>query len=212
MSLMAIMRENPDLAKRLEEGTKEVRESKANLVAAANGYNERYEKEINEGTEKRKLLLEHGREQGKSEEEIFAEYNRFIPTKYTPILNFLFFMMRDGNRPDWVSLQKKVHEQYGHVDLNLASAVSEDELESVYGQLIHEDEQDLLKDNGTPSMDSLIYGECTHKMFVRIKKLKAMSKSNNENEAFLAYRLCMKLCKKFGLDFDRIPCNIDEHE
>jgi hypothetical protein len=48
----------------------------------------------------------------------------------------------------------------------------------------------------------------SHDMFVKIKKLKALSKSPNENEAFLAYRLALKLCKKYGLEFDKIPCDV----
>ena len=39
LSLTNIIRDNPDLTKRLEEGTKEVRKSKTNLVQAANNFN-----------------------------------------------------------------------------------------------------------------------------------------------------------------------------
>ena len=95
MSLMAIMRESPDIAKRLEQGTKEVRQSKANLMAAASDLNERYNEEIEEGTRKRQLLLENGKAQGMSEEDILGGYGKFLPSRQTPIMNFLFFLMRD---------------------------------------------------------------------------------------------------------------------
>ena len=42
----------------------------------------------------------------------------------------------------------------------------------------------------------------------KIKKLKALSQSPNEKEAFLAYRKCLELCKKYDLEFDKIPCNV----
>ena len=211
MSLMAIMRESPDIAKRLEQGTKEVRQSKANLMAAASDLNERYNEEIEEGTRKRQLLLENGKAQGMSEEDILGGYGKFLPSRQTPIMNFLFFLMRDGNRPDWLGIQKNLNESYGHIDPVVADAVSEEELDRVYGQMIHDDEKyDHVKE--PKEMDTFIYGDMSHPMFVKIKKLKALSKSPNENEAFLAYRLCMKLCKKYGLDFDKVPCYYETND
>jgi len=59
-------------------------------------------------------------------------------------------------------------------------------------------------------MDTFIYGNMTHETFKKIKKLKALSRSDNENEAFLAYRMCLQLCERHGLDIDRIPCNIGQ--
>jgi hypothetical protein len=41
--------------------------------------------------------------------------------------------------------------------------------------------------------------------FQKLKKLKALAKSDNEEEAFLAFRKCMELCKKFNLEFDKLP-------
>ena len=210
-SLMAIMRDDPDLSKRLEQGTKEVRQSKKQLMSAAATCNEQYEAEIAEGTRKRQLLLECGRREGKTESEVLASYGQFLPTRQTPILNFLFFLMRDGEKPDWLGIHKQLNEDYKQVNTVVANAMSEDELDQVYGVLVHEDERyaNVKEPN---DMDTYIYGSCTHAMFVRIKKLKALSTSANQNEAFLAYRLCHKLCKKYGLEFDKIPCNVGDNE
>ena len=208
---MAIMRDDPDLSKRLEQGTKEVRQSKKQLMSAAATCNEQYEAEIAEGTRKRQLLLECGRREGKTESEVLASYGQFLPTRQTPILNFLFFLMRDGEKPDWLGIHKQLNEDYKQVNTVVANAMSEDELDQVYGVLVHEDERyaNVKEPN---DMDTYIYGSCTHAMFVRIKKLKALSTSANQNEAFLAYRLCHKLCKKYGLEFDKIPCNVGDNE
>jgi hypothetical protein len=45
----------------------------------------------------------------------------------------------------------------------------------------------------------------THETFVKIKKLKALSQSDNENEAAAAFIKCRELCKKYGLEYDKIP-------
>lgn len=207
LNLMAIMQEDPDMAERLAKGTKEVRESKESLVSAAGEYNTKYKDEIEEGTRQRQLLLEQGKAQGKKESEIFVEYGKFIPTRHTPIMNFLFFLMRDGDKPDWVGIQRDLNEDCGHVNENLVEAISEEELDKIYGQLIHDDEE-YANVQEPDDMTKYIYGNMTHDMFIKIKKLKALSKSPNENEAFLAYRLCLKLCKKYSLEFDKVPCDV----
>ena len=60
----------------------------------------------------------------------------------------------------------------------------------------------------SPQMSEYVYGNITIEMFNRIKKLKALSMSDNENEAFQAYRACMRLCDEYDLDFNKIPCKI----
>ena len=54
-------------------------------------------------------------------------------------------------------------------------------------------------------MFEYLYGNITMKTFSKLKKLKALSKSPNMNEAFSAYRKCLKLCKEHDVDFDKIP-------
>jgi hypothetical protein len=212
MSLMAIMRDDPDMAKRLEEGTKEVRQTKKHLMANAAEFTELYSKEIEEGTKKRQLLLEYGKQHGKGEAAVLMEYGKFIPSKETPIMNFLYFLMRDGNHPDWLGIHQKLNETYGHSEKEsvkqVAQAMSEDELDKIFGLLVHEDEK-YVNVQEPDEVDRFIYGNMSHDMFVKIKKLKALSKSPNENEAFLAYRLALKLCNKYGLEFDKIPCQVE---
>lgn len=224
MSLMAILRDDPDIAKRLEQGTKEVRENKERLMANALEYSDIYSKEIEEGTKKRQLLLEYGRRQGKGESEVLAEYGKFIPSRSTPIMNFLYFLMRDGDHPDWLGIHKELYKDYGftqeqvyatpeqnNIVQHVSQAVTEDELDQIFGILVHEDEKYINVQEPKDS-DYYIYGNCSHEMFSKIKKLKALSKSSNENEAFLAYRLALKLCNKFGLEFDKIPCIVQNEE
>ena len=57
----------------------------------------------------------------------------------------------------------------------------------------------------TPEMFEYLYGNITLKEFGVLKKLKALSKSNNEHEAFSAYKKCLKLCERHNIEFDRIP-------
>ncbi len=213
MSLMAIMRNNPDIAARIEQGTKEVKETKKTLMSNAAEFSEIYSKEIEEGTRKRQLLLTEGGRQGKDEATVLQEYGKFIPSRETPIMNFLYFFMRDGDHPDWLGTYKQMNEELGHSKnetvKQTSEAVSEEELDQIFRLLVHEDET-YSNVQEPEDMDKLIYGSCTHAMFVRIKKLKALSTSDNENEAFIAYRLALKLCKKYGLEFDKIPCIVEE--
>ncbi len=211
MNLMSIMRNDPDIAQRLEQGTLEVKASKKHLMSNASEFNEIYHKEIAEGTKKRQLLLETGKERGLKEEDVLKEFGKFIPSNETPIMNFIYFLMRDGEHPNWLGIQKDLNVSYGHKNENLSDAVSEKDLDQILGWLVHEDEKysNVVEPQ---EMDAFIYGNMTHEMFVKIKKLKALSSSSNEHEALLAYRLCWKLCEKYGLAFDRIPCIVEPIE
>ena len=62
-----------------------------------------------------------------------------------------------------------------------------------------EELEDILTDETEDpvEMETFIYGEMTNSTFQKIKKLKALSQSPNEKEAFLAYRKCLELCKKY---------------
>jgi hypothetical protein len=96
-------------------------------------------------------------------------------------------MMREENVDvGWEENRQKYNKQYGHLV------------------------DDYEENSDVPEMDELVYGNCTHDMFKKVKKLKALSRSSNENEAFIAYRMCMELCEKYGLDMDKIPCNIQK--
>ncbi len=212
MSLMAIMRDDPDMARRLEQGRKEVEQTKNKLSENASQYAQIYAEEIAEGTEKRKLLLTNGARQGKDEAAVLQEYGKFIPSDKTPIMNFLFFLMRDGNHADWLGIHKKMNVKFGHAEKEtvkqVAQAVTEDELDQIFGLLVHDDEK-YANVQEPKNLDSFIYGEMSHPMYQKIKKLKTLSKSENSNEAFIAYSLCLKLCKRYGLDFDKVNCYTD---
>lgn len=187
VSLMRIL-EDPTLlfdGERLKKIAGEVKKDKQTIIKSAEDFNNKYKSEIEEGTLKRQLMIEDGAKRGLKEEDVCK--GTFFPTKYTPILNWLYFMMREENVDvGWEESRQKYNKQFGHLT---------DE---------YEERSDV------PEMDNFIYGNMSHDMFKKIKKLKALSRSANENEAFIAYRMCIELCNKYGLDIDKIPCNIQK--
>jgi hypothetical protein len=209
-SLLKILRNDPDFAEALKQKTEAVRKDKKNLLEAATSYTEKYQGEILEGTKLRQKLLTEGEAKGLTEKEIFKGNARFIPTIYTPILNFLYFMFRDEARDEQKRL-RELTEQYikdfGYE--NVIKVLEEDVDDSKEVTL----EEILSNDVKRPEeMEKFVYGNMTHETFKRIKKLKALAQSSNEKEAFLAFRKCHELCKKYGLEFDRIPCNVKTHQ
>lgn len=210
-SLMAILRDDPDFAGALSKKKEAVKKDKQNLVAAAKTYTQKYEKEIEEGTKLRQKLLTEGQSQGMSEDEVLSQYGRFLPSRQTPILNFLFFMFREEttevqSKAKLEELTQHYIEKFGYEEFikkleegtTFVREKYSEELDDILGEETDE----------PVDMDSYIYGNMTHETFKKIKKLKALSHSSNENEAFLAYRTCLKLCKKYNLEFDKIPCNL----
>jgi hypothetical protein len=189
LSLVAIMREDPEFGKRISKKVQEIKEDKKNLMHAADDYASKYQQEIMEGTRLRGRLLAEGASRGLSEEEAMAQYGRFVPTVYTPILNLLYFLLRESEPEDRERYRQrdKLNEQFGHL--------REEEFKS-----------EVLKE--PPEMVEYLYGNVTLDMFDKIKKLKALSRSNNKNEAFLAYTKALELCKEYSLDFDKIPCYV----
>lgn len=192
LSLMKILSDPSSLfdGDRLKKIASEVKQDKKTILKSAEDYNNKYTKEIEEGTLKRKLMIEDGARRGLKEEDVCK--GSFVPTKYTPILNWLFFMMREDNVDvGWEENRQKYNKQYGHLvdDYDYKESGNMEEPET---------------------MDSFIYGSMSHDMFKKIKKLKALSRSPNENEAFIAYRMCVELCEKYGLDMDKIPCNVQK--
>jgi hypothetical protein len=178
--------DNERFSKKIEE----VKKDKQGILNAANDYNNRFRNEIDEGTKKRRLLIEDGERRGLKEEDIMSQVGYFVPCRQTPILNFLYFMLREENID--IGLEenrKKFNIEFGHL---------EDDYEYKKSGNVEEPEE----------MDTFIYGNMSHDMFKKIKKLKALSRSVNENEAFIAYRMCLELCERFGLEFDKIPCDI----
>jgi hypothetical protein len=189
LSLMTIIRDDPDFGRRIAKKVQEIKQDKQNLLDVADQYGQRYQEEILKGTELRAKLLTEGSSRGLSEEEVMSQYGRFVPTVYTPILNLLYFLLRESEvqDQDLYRQRDKLNEQFGHLQ--------EEDVKST-----------VLKD--PPEMVEFLYGNITLDMFNKIKKLKALSKSPNEKEAFRAYRKAQELCKQYNLDFDRIPCYV----
>lgn len=189
LSLMAIMRDDPEFGRRITKKVAEIKQDKQNLVNAADNYSTKYRQEILEGTQLRGRLLAEGKSKGLSEEEVMSRFGRFVPTVYTPILNLLYFLLRESEEEDRgkYGQRDKLNEQFGHL--------REDDFKS-----------EVLKE--PPEMVEYLYGHVTLDMFDKIKKLKALSRSANKHEAFLAYTKGLELCKEHGLDFDKIPCPI----
>ena len=210
---MAILRDDPDFAGALKKKTESVKKDKENLLQAANTYTEKYEAEILEGTKLRQKLLSEGKEKGfVNDEDIFRGNGQFMPTIYTPILNFLYFMFRDeacDEKEKIEELTQAYIKEFGYENLIKAMDDGADiekqentTLDEILSNDVHRPEE----------MEKFIYGNMDHNTFKKLKKLKALSKSPNEKEAFLAFRKCNELCNKYGLEFDKIPCNITKEE
>ena len=189
LSLMTIIGADPEFGRRISKKVEEIKHDKKNLLHAADDYGQKYKQEILEGTEKRNRMLTEGAQRGLSEEDVISQYGRFVPTVYTPILNLLYFLLRETADEDtdkyWQ--RDKLNEQFGHL--------READFKS-----------DVLK--APPEMVEFLYGNVTLDMFDKIKKLKALSTSSNKQEAFLAYSKACELCKEYNLEFDKIPCYV----
>jgi hypothetical protein len=188
-SLVSILKNDPDFAGALAKRKEIAKKDKQTLVKAAESYSSLYEEEIIEGTKQAQKLISEGSSHGLTEEEAMKQLGRFLPTVRTPILNMLYFLLRESEEVDreMYVLREQYNKQYGHLEDN--TPLSENVIDP-------------------PAMEEYLYGNMTHETFKKIKKLKSLSHSPNEEEAFLAYRKCHELCKKYQLDFDRIPCNI----
>jgi hypothetical protein len=209
LSMLAILRDDPQLAERLAKKTAEVKKDKANLLQAAEQYTERYQQEIEEGTRKHHKMLSEGTNDGMTESEIFS--GKFIPTKFTPIMNFLYFMMRDYEKEESRSRLSEVTQQvvddYGYKEIlnKMIDDINEDDVAIL--------EEILSKNVNSPKeMISYIYQNASLETFKKVKKLKALTKSSNVSEATLAFQKCRELCDKYKLEYDRIPCNITDSD
>lgn len=230
------MREDPEFGKRISKKVQEIKQDKQHIMTAADEYAQKYHQEIVEGTKRRALLLKEGASRGMTENEVMQEYGKFVPTVYTPILNFLYFMLRESERQDSAKYRQRdaINEQLlrlkqlshdeGEQDLNDAevAAILDEKIRQMYvvdekRKQVNEQfatEERLPEDEVTlkepQEMVEYLYGNITLDMFNKIKKLKALSKSPNEAEAFRAYRKAIELCKEYNLDFDRIPCYVED--
>jgi hypothetical protein len=235
------MRDDPEFGKRITKKVQEIKKDKESLLNIADQYGERYQQEIVEGTLHRANLLTEGKSRGLSEDEVMSQYGRFVPTVYTPILNLLYFLLRESELPGQNKYGRRDNIDQQLLKANMLEHKDEDITERDIDSLLDELEQSIYKTTkseakrtqlnerfaeekktvskedatklkDTPDMVSYLYGNITLDTFNKIKKLKALSKSPNEKEAFLAYRKAMDLCKEYNLDFDRIPCYVKGQE
>jgi len=191
LSLISIIRDDPDFGKRISKKVEEIKADKTNLLKLADEYGGRHRDEILKGTEKRAKLLTEGKSRGLSEDEVSQEYGRFIPTIFTPLLNMLYFMLMESENDPHYGTQ---HYQ------------ERNRLDEQFGSLREDDiEKTILKD--TPDIEEFLYGSVTLDQFDVLKKLKALTQSSNIEEATLAFRKGKELCDKYGLIWERIPCN-----
>lgn len=182
-SLVHLATQNQILTDRLAQGKKEILRDAGKIAGIASEYNSRFQKEIEDGTRKRQLLLEQ--HPGEKEEEVLERYGKFLPSKQTPILNFLYFFVNEGYDSERELLREVQDKKYG--------GLFEDVTHS--NNVIAPD-----------TMEQFVYGNCTHATFQTIKKLKRLANSmHNENEAAAAFIACQKLCKKYSLEYDKIP-------
>ena len=197
MSLVSILRdtEDEDFIQRMKDKQVVFKKDKQGLLNAAKEYENKYEKVINEGTTKKKLLIEDGSRRGLSADEVIGGLQKFIPARDTPILNMLYFLMYEykdiTNNVQFLREDENVGKDFD----NLQKMLNEN-----YGGLAQDDiDQDI------PDVLEYIYNKVTIDIFSTIKKLKSLTQSSNENEASRAFIKCRDLCKKYNLDFDKIP-------
>ena len=132
------------------------------------------------------MLLEDGARRGVSADDVFKDFTVFIPAKNTPLLNYLFFLLREN---DYSPAESKVIcEKY----------------EKEFGHVVEEKDPTA---ESLPNMVSFVYCNIGDETFATIKKLKTLADSANEQEALQAYKKCREMCKKYNLEYAKIPTN-----
>jgi hypothetical protein len=185
-SLVALLRNDEVFSARFKRQIEEVKKGKETVNKAASQYSKLYQDEIVEGTKKKQKLLAEGADNGLTEAEVIADYGKFLPTVQTPILNMLYFILRESEEIDRSLYQ--VRDQ-----ANKKINGWEDDFSS---ENVNEPEE----------MFCLLYGnKVTLETFGKLKKLKALTQSPAIEEATLAFQKCRELCEKHGIEYDKIP-------
>ncbi len=166
---------------RIKQQAAKVKEDRQKITNLAEKHFSEHKEAILEGTKRRQLMLEDGKRRGLTEDQILAN-SSFIPSVYTPVLNWLYEFMGHGIDLHKEESRKQLNEQVGH--------------------MTHEEVKVM---ENTPELFEFLYGNITMGVFSKLKKMKALSRSANKNEAFQAYSMCMELCKEHKVDFDKIP-------
>ena len=234
LSLVSIMGSDPKFSDRIKDVSKKIQKDKNTVLNMAAKYSQKYEQEIAEGTEEERLLLTEGANHGLSRQQTMQRYGRFLPTVRTPILNWLYFFMEEekgiqgehhaserakDSRMTSINLMKAElgepqirWEDFENASSREVDLITEQVRARHNKRFSHIDHSDLDSSgelqsdiDDSPEMMTYLYGNLTLDTFNKLKKLKALTKSPNENEAFRAYRACLKLCDKYNLEFDKIP-------
>lgn len=184
-SLTSLFKDDFNFTKRITELSIEVQKDKDKIYNMTKQYGNKYRHEIEEGTKRKQILLTEGLRSGKSIEEVEKSIG-FIPSNDTPILNWLYFSMKEND---------DVSKEIKRTELN-------DECKS----LLHEDSEV----NGmekVPDVFVVLSGKnISYDNFKKLKKLKKLATRNdNRNEAFEAYTTCIRLCDQWNIKFDSIP-------
>lgn len=179
------MRADPEFGKRITRKVQEIKQDKEYLTSIAQQYSARYEQEIKEGTELRNRLLTEGTQKGLTEEQIMGSYGKFVPQIRTPILNFLYFMLRESEddnhfgkrhyeRRDQLNeaLVKNGHaniaETYNNSNLN---ELTEDEAERILNEFV--DDQFAPQSNpARKSVNAIFDAEKNNRVEDELSKLK----------------------------------------
>jgi hypothetical protein len=210
-SLVSIINNNAELSKALAKKIESIKNDKEKLLESAKEVSETYHDEITEGTKKKALLLSNGQSRGFTEEEIMKEHGRFIPTVRTPILNLLYYILRESKQ-DMERVQRFCHDlnkQKGFIDADIQDVENVDLLLENYNKCYgHLKDDDSISDNTNngdmPEMEKYLFENCDYDAFCKIKKLKSLMQSPHEGESLSAYKKCRELCDKYHLDFEKI--------
>ena len=244
LSLISIMQSDSEFGRRISRKVEEIKCDKQHLAAIASEYSSKYEKEIAAGEKLKQNLLTEGEHRGITREEALCGHG-FIPQLCTPILNMLYFLLRESENDQYYGSQHyerrdrmnesvvksgraKIEETYDSINF---SELSESEATRILNEFIDDqfapesspgrkaanarfdnekrtrpkEENVTLKE--PENMVEYLYGSLTLDQFDILKKLKALAMDNvNPHESFLAWKKGHELCKKFGLEFEKIPC------
>ena len=230
LSLMTLIKDE-NFQARLAAKCEEVKKDKTKILSFADSYSKKYDDEIEAGDILRRNLLSEGAAKGFSDEETIANYGKFVPCRQTPILNMLYFLLRESDGDEFYG--KRLYEQRDTLNGYLKSTYkSEDDIienddklrqtlndiyEETRSKPIRTKANQTLKDETTnediggtnePDMETLIYDNVNLSTFNKIKKLKALAQSSNIDEATMAYRKCLELCRDHKLDYNKVPCYV----
>ena len=191
MSLISLLKNDDNFQKRLAAKVGEVKQDKGKILSSAQAYSKKYEKEILEGEQLKRNLLTEGGRLGKSESEVMESYGRFCPALSTPILNWLYFLLRESGDDEVFG-----NGRYATRD------IQDSEITHIFEEVEYNKEN--IREPET--FDSIIYGNLTISEFQRIKKLKKLATHNtNLEESTAAFKKCKELCIAHNLEFEKIP-------